>query len=118
MVFRRELSLPCDLLFGPPRDKRQSTTDYVVELINRLPQDEGLANSMEFQEGDKVWLYRLTQIRGKSPKLKPSWEGPYKMITWINVVVYRIQRHARVRNMVVHLDRLAPYLGATWDKQP
>jgi hypothetical protein len=29
----------------------------------------------------------------------------------INDVVYRIQRHTRSRMMVVHLDRLAPFLG-------
>jgi hypothetical protein len=37
------------------------------------------------------------------------WEGPYKIIKRINVVVYRIQRNPRSRMMAVHLDRLAPY---------
>jgi hypothetical protein len=36
----------------------------------------------------------------------------------INDMVYRIQRHSRERMMVVHRDRLAPYLGATWDEKP
>jgi hypothetical protein len=54
----------------------------------------------------------------ESPKLQLSWEGRFK-ITWINDVVYQIQQHPRVKMMVVvHLDRLAPYLGATWNKQP
>ena len=50
---------------------------------------------------------------GKSPKLQTCWEGPYTIITRINDVVYRVQRHPRAKMMVVHLDRLAPYLGAT-----
>jgi hypothetical protein len=33
MVFGRELHLPCDLLFGAPPDKEQSTTDYVADLV-------------------------------------------------------------------------------------
>jgi hypothetical protein len=65
-----------------------------------------------------VWLYRPTRTSGRSPKLQSSWEGPYKGITRINDVVYRIQRHPRLRMIVVHLDRLAPYLGAAWDEQP
>jgi len=75
-----------------------------------------LANSAGFQEGDRVWLYRPIQKRGKSPKLQTCWEGPYTIITRINDVVYWIQRHSRVKMMVVHLDRLALYLGATQDE--
>jgi hypothetical protein len=40
-----------------------------------------------------------------------------KFITRINDVVYRIQRHPRARMIVVHFDRLAPYLGAALDEQ-
>jgi hypothetical protein len=34
-----------------------------------------LANSARFQEGDRVWLYRPTRTRGRSPKLQSVWEG-------------------------------------------
>jgi hypothetical protein len=50
-------------------------------------------------------------------KLKQSWEGLYRVVAWINVV-YQIQRHVRGGTMVVHLDRLTPYLEATQDEQP
>jgi hypothetical protein len=73
-----------------------------------------LANLAGFQEGDRVWLYCPTWKRGKSPKLQTCWEGPY-IITWINVT-YRIQWHLRAKTMVIHLDRLAPYVGATRDE--
>jgi hypothetical protein len=46
-----------------------------------------LANSAGYQEGDRVWLYRPTRMKGKSPKLQSSWEGPYKAVTRINDVV-------------------------------
>jgi hypothetical protein len=52
-------------------------------------------------------------MEGKSPKLQTCWEGPYLLIIRINDVIYRIQRHSRAKMMVVHLDRLAPYLEAT-----
>jgi hypothetical protein len=72
-----------------------------------------LAKLAGFQVGNRVWLYRPTQRRGKSPKMQTCWEGPYLIITLINDVIYRIQWHSRAKMMVVHLDRLAPYLGAT-----
>jgi hypothetical protein len=71
-----------------------------------------LANLVGFQVGDRVWLYRRTRRTEKLPKLQTCWEGPYLIITRINYVIYQIQHHSRAKMMVVHLDRLAPYLGA------
>jgi hypothetical protein len=71
-----------------------------------------------FQEGNTNWLHHPARNRGKSPKLQPSWEDTCQMITQIIDVVCRIQQHPRVKIMVVHLDRLGPYLGATGDEQP
>jgi hypothetical protein len=76
-----------------------------------------LANSASYQEGDRVWLYRPTRMKGKLPKLPSSWEGPYQVVTRINDVVYRIQKNSRSRMMVVHLDRLASYQGAARDER-
>jgi hypothetical protein len=56
-----------------------------------------------------VRVYRPTHTKEKSPKLKTSWEGPYKVGTQINKVVYRIQTNPRWSLMVVHLDWLASY---------
>jgi hypothetical protein len=75
-----------------------------------------LANSAGYQEGDRVWLYRPTRTKGKSPKLQSSWEDPYKVVTRINNVVYRIKKNPRSRMMVVHLDRLTTYQGAARDE--
>jgi hypothetical protein len=77
-----------------------------------------LANCASYQEGDRVWLYCPTRTKGRSPKLQSSWESPYKIINRINDVVYRIQRSPRSRMMVVLLDRLAPYRGASRKERP
>ena len=134
MVFGRELHLPCRLMFGAPPDKEQLVTDYTAVLVERLhsihqfarqhpkvasdrmkARYDQLDNSAGFQECDRVWLYRPTQKKSKSPKLQTCCERPY-IITRINDVTYLIQRHPRAKIMVVRLDRLAPYLGATWDE--
>jgi hypothetical protein len=67
-----------------------------------------LPNSAGYLEGERVWRYRPTHTKGKSHKLQSSWEGPYKVVTRINDVVYRIQGNPRLRLMVVHLDWVAP----------
>lgn len=36
MVFRRQLRLPCDLLFGASPDKKQSGREYVAQLVDQL----------------------------------------------------------------------------------
>jgi hypothetical protein len=53
-----------------------------------------------------------TRTRGRSPKLQLAWEGPYKVITRINDVVYRVQRHPRSRMMVVHLRQIGAVPGS------
>jgi hypothetical protein len=55
---------------------------------------------------------------GKSFKLQSSWKDPYRVVTWINDVVYRIQQNPRTKLMVVHMDWLTPYQGTTSDEQP
>jgi hypothetical protein len=45
-------------------------------------------------------------------------EKSHQSITWINDVVYRVQRHLRAKMIVVHVSRLALYLEATQDEQP
>jgi hypothetical protein len=122
-------------LFGVPPDKERPTTDFAAELVDQLQDIHNyarrnlklasdrmktrynkLANSAVYQEGDRVWFYRPTRTKGKSPKLQSSWEGPYKIVTRINDMVYRIQRNSRSRMMVVHLDWLTSYQGATPDE--
>ena len=69
------------------------------------------ASSGGFKVGDLVWLYNPQRKKGRSPKLQQPWEGPYTVITRINDVVYRIQKSKKSKMKVVHLDRLAKYVG-------
>jgi len=41
---------------------------------------------------------------------------PYIIITQINNVIYHIEQHPSAKMIVIHLDGLTPYLGATKDK--
>lgn len=128
--FGRELRLPVDLLTGGPPNDPITVQDYVSDLRDKMREiyamvrENGLqssenmktrydrrANTSGFEEGTLVWLHNPTRRKGKSPKLQTKWEGPYKVVTRINDVTYRIQRHPRGALKVVHIDRLAPYHG-------
>jgi hypothetical protein len=61
MVFGRELRLPSDLLFEAPPDKKQSTTDYVVELVD-WPHD--------------IHYYTCQHLKVASDRIRPA------MTTW------------------------------------
>jgi hypothetical protein len=71
------------------------TEDYAGELVGHLHDIHIMS--------DNTWTSPVTRWKlgtinwptpqgrkGKSPKLQSSWEGPYKVVTWINDVVYRI----------------------------
>jgi hypothetical protein len=57
---------------------------------------------------DQREVAEATVVRGRS----------VQVVTRINDLIYWIQRHPRARTLVVHLDRLAPCLGATRGEQP
>lgn len=128
--FGRELRLPADLLTGRPPDTPRFITEYANDLrdriddVHQLVREHGLQASIKmktrydrksyqvgFEEGSLVWLHNPMRRVGKSPKLSPNWEGPYKVVTKINDVTYRIQRNPRSPSKIVHVDRLARYHG-------
>jgi hypothetical protein len=103
---------------GPPTHYIHNYARQHLKLASdwKKTRYDKLANSTGYQEGDRVWIYCPTHTKGKSPKRQTSWEGPYKIVTQINDVVYRIHKNLRLKMMLVHLGRLAPHQGATRDK--
>ncbi|CAK1582314.1 unnamed protein product [Parnassius mnemosyne] len=135
--FGRELRLPADLITGIPPDAPRSITDYVNDLRNKMndiyvhdrqsgqqmsekmkTRYDRKMNNKGFGEGSRVWLHNPVRSKGKSPKLQAKWDGPYRIVTRINDVTYRIQKGARGTPKIVHVDRLARYYGAdnAWDE--
>jgi hypothetical protein len=90
----------------PPLTTRQTlclpTSQHLKQASNRTKAHyDCLASSTGFQESDQVWPYCPTWIKGKSPTLQPSWDGPYWVVTQINDVVYRIQQHGSLVPWVI-----------------
>jgi hypothetical protein len=92
LVLGTELRLPCDL-FGAPPNKEWPTINHVGNLMDHLHVSDSmkthydrLVNCAVYHDGDRVWPYRPTRIKGESPKLQTSREGLYKLVTKINDV--------------------------------
>ncbi|CAG5033444.1 unnamed protein product [Parnassius apollo] len=69
-------------------------------------------NNKGFDEGSLVLLHNPVRSKGKSPKLQAKWDGPYRIVTRINDVSYRIQKGARGTPKIVHVGCLARYYAA------
>jgi len=95
MVFGRELRLPCDLMFGAPRDKEQSTTDYTASLVN----DYTIFTILPAEAADVLIRLLPHHHPDQRPRIPDS-------------------HHSRAKMMIVLLDRLAPYLVATRVEYP
>ena len=126
-MFGREASIPPDLFFEPNKDK---LGDYAHDLRDRLDEVYSRVSKhrqrnmgrqkknydkhtveVAYEEGSFVWLRNDTRKKGLSPKLTSKWDGPYKILTKLSNVTYRIKRTPRSKPKVVHFDRLKPFQG-------
>ena len=131
LMLGRELELPLDLLFGPPPEHNvQNEHEYVQQLrskfeiahsltqehlqksseIQKRHYDQGVAGST-LHEGDLVWLLQPSPRKGLCVKLQLPWTGPWKIMTKLNDVTFRIRKTKHGEPKVVHYNRLKPYKG-------
>lgn len=128
MLQGRKLRLPGCLLVGSAPDQ-ETVEDFVDGMRDRLnkvhqfaranlnistermmAQYNTKANPVNFEIGDLVWFHNPKRKVGLSPKLQNNWDGPYKVTNKLNDLIVRI-RKTPGRAKVVHIDRLAHYLG-------
>ena len=131
MMLGRELTLPVDMTLGRPiRDERLCGTEHAHQLEQRLLDVHDFARkhldisseSMKrrydmktykvlYKVGD-AWQYYFPKRKvGFNPKLQRPWKGPYIVVEQFNDVLFRIQSRQRTKPIVVHHDKLKPYLG-------
>ena len=129
MMFGREVTLPIDVMYKEPKDDEDK--DYTQELRERLDRtyervrEQGQtelrrqkrnydkrSHGKLYEVGNFVWLRNNTRKKGLNPKLFSKWTGPYKIISRLSDVTYRIQLSPRTKPSVVHFDRLKPCEGS------
>jgi hypothetical protein len=130
IMFGRELTLPIDLVLGNPEPLYQTHSDFARQLEKKIKivhnsvrknikfasetqkrKYDHRAVENSYSEGDLVWLYCPQVKPGVCSKFARHWNGPYKVLSKINDVLYRVQMSQRSKPKVVHHDRLKKYLS-------
>eukprot|EP00731_Ephydatia_muelleri_P006231 Em0003g479a len=105
LMFGRQARLPLDLMTGTGGSKDRSYAGMQQQRQKDLYDKR--AHGKPYIIGDYVWLHSPVVPRGGSRKLHHPWTGPYKVITKLSDVTYRIQSLDKKRlRKVVHFDRL------------
>jgi hypothetical protein len=139
LMFGREARLPIDLQFGALSPDTLSTDQHVRRLQSALGYayqlaQERLGEAQErqkalydrkvhgspFQTGDLVWLYSPVILSGGNWKLHHPWIGPYRVITRLSNLNYKIQLQSDSswRPCIVHFNRLKCCKPGTRFEQP
>lgn len=64
-------------------------------------------STKEFNPGELVLLHDPSVKRGRSKKLKRPWIGPYKILSKLNEVNYKIKKGRK--ELIIHVNRLKPF---------
>jgi len=84
-------------------------------VANKKPYDRR-AKHRSFKVGSYIYLFNPARKLGLSKKFYPSWTGPYRVTAKLPDLNYEILGQ-NGRKLVVHLNRLKAYRGAT-DRDP
>ena len=129
LMFARELDRGVDIVLGNPSSNVRSCNDYVehvVEMMAKAYDDvrAHLGRSAErakqyydfkskltsFQVGELVWVYSPRRFKGRSPKWQRCYSGPFEIVRQVNSVNYVVQKSPRSNPVIVHVNKLKPYL--------
>ncbi|XP_041449644.1 uncharacterized protein LOC121404376 [Drosophila obscura] len=128
LTFRREVRLPCELLYGRPTPDTESYPAFVGKLQSHLRETHHAArehlkaaadqqkdrydlrsHTVQFETGDLAWLYAPVRKVGRCPKLQSDWIGPATVIRSSSDLVYEIRLPGKRATRTVHVNRLASY---------
>ncbi len=69
------------------------------------------AKSVKYEVGDLVWLHDPSRKKGVCRKFAKSWKKLYQVLEVLDDVNVKIRKGRRGRVLVVHKNRIKPYLG-------
>ena len=131
IVFGCELTAPIDIVFGRPEGSAyESPDEFVEEKLRRMEQAHNLVRehfktssgrrktyydnrvkTRTLNVGSWVWYYSPRRYVGRSPKWQRNFSGPFLITKQLGPVLFAIQRAKRAKEMLVHADKLKPFLG-------
>lgn len=131
MMLGREIDLPVDLLYPPPpTETNLPSNEYVVQLQNKMKIVHEIARASlleagqkqkrlydsriskhKYTVGDAVWLRVYARPKGLSKKLQLRWEGPFKIVSKLSDLTFKIKKSQKAVCKIVHFNRLKPFRG-------
>ena len=133
LMFNRETGCGIDLMYdtmpvinGQPRsydnyaeemtDWRRTAYRLVRQHLGEAAQKNKRYYDMtvrpkKYDRGDWVYYYNPRHIRGRQQKWLRKKDGPFLVLRVLGPVNVLIQRTARARPFVAHIDKLSPYLS-------
>ena len=133
LVHGRELRAPIDVVLAvsdEPEGVGVSTDDYANELVQRQRKAYDVARrhlgkaaerrkreydhnvrTRTFKTGTWVWYFYPRRYRGKSPKWSRHYTGPYLIVREIPPCDVVLQKSARSKAFVAHVDKLKTFYG-------
>lgn len=139
LIYGRDAVLPSDLLFGLPVssseeaiNESEEKLNYKLNLVSRLRSAyekaaikrdkevnyykfryDNFHKKVEFNIDDLVMVYWPIPKRGYTQKLLPKWKGPYKVVSKLGPVTYRVllstNKNGVDSTLVVHVQRMKLY---------
>jgi len=124
----RETRMPIDLVMGLQEEDKvvsRNLNEYVINMQNqasaaydvarqhlataaecRKSAYDILVKEVSFAVGDWVWYWYPRRYKSKSPKWQKSYIGPYLITRLIEPVNCVLQKSAKSKPFVVHMDKL------------
>ena len=89
----------------------QFVRNYTGRQIQHMKQNyDASVRPKQFEENDEVLLFDPRKKRGQFTKWSVTWIGPFRVKKRLNSCNYVLQKSAKSRPFVVHVDRMRPYL--------
>ena len=86
--------------------------------LNQKKNYDKKRSAIEFNVGDKIWLYTPKTKVGLSKKFHRHWDGPFIIVEKLNAINYKVKNMNNERNvMVVHISRMKLYSNADYNNQ-
>ena len=138
LMFGRQARLPVDIMYGLPKQEETNCSSYAARVRDALYKAYDRVRSRmsgqlqrqkelydkkihgePFEPNSLVWLHSTAVKRGTPRKLHLPWKGPFRVVKKLSDVTYRIQDVLnKRRRLVVHFDRLKPYLSSLTETAP
>ena len=131
LMLGREVRHPLEMIIGDSTQEGNliNSGKYAAELKERLQKAHSIAQKHlqasarrqkdnynhklqqnQYREGQLVWMKNEERREGISPKLQPSFVGPFLITKKYNALDYEIHLNGKQKK-VVHHDKLQPYHG-------